>query len=84
MNEYEASLVIKAGAEHLSAASSDPRSEEGYTAVKANLSEALEHMATALGNFEANSVAPDHSTGWLQDLRRVADDLMDNGPDHPH
>lgn len=75
MNEYEASLIIKAGAEQLYEAASDPRSEEGYTAVKANLSEALEHLATALENFEANTPGPNRSTGWAQDLRRVADDL---------
>ncbi|AOY71670.1 hypothetical protein IG195_18810 [Arthrobacter sp. TES] len=77
MNEFEASLIVKAGAEQLSTASADPRSEEGYTAVKANLSEALEHLAMALTNFEANTTAPNRSTGWAQDLRRVADDLMD-------
>ncbi|MFC9772605.1 MULTISPECIES: hypothetical protein [unclassified Pseudarthrobacter] len=76
MNEYEASLVIKSGAELLSSVSSDPRSEEGYVAVKANISEALERIAEALGNFEANSGAPSRSTGWVQDLRRVADDLV--------
>jgi len=76
MNEYEASLVIKSGAELLSSASSDPRSEEGYEAVKVNLSDALERIAEALGNFEASSGTPSRSTGWVQDLRRVADDLV--------
>jgi hypothetical protein len=76
VNEYEASLVVKSGAELLSSVSSDPRSEEGYAAVKANISEALERIAEALGNFEANSGAPSRSTGWVQDLRRVADDLV--------
>ncbi|BCW84102.1 hypothetical protein DM794_20015 [Paenarthrobacter ureafaciens] len=76
MNEFEASLIIKAGAEQLSTASADPRSEEAYAAVKANLSEALNHLATALENFESNTAAPTRSIGWLQDLRRVADDLV--------
>jgi hypothetical protein len=75
LNEYEASLVIKSGAELLSSASSDPRSEEGYAAVKANISEALERIAEALGNFEASWGGPSRSNGWVQDLRRVADDL---------
>ncbi|MET3932866.1 hypothetical protein [Arthrobacter sp. OAP107] len=77
VNEYEASLVIKSGAELLSSVSSDPRSEEGYAAVKANISDALERIAEALANFEASSGAPSRSTGWVQDLRRVADDLVD-------
>jgi hypothetical protein len=77
VNEYEASLVIRSGAEQLSAASADPRAEEGYTAVKANIAEALERIAEALANFESGSGAPRRSTGWVQDLRRVADDLMD-------
>jgi hypothetical protein len=77
VNEYEASLVIKSGAEQLSSASADPRSEEGYAAVKVNISEALEHIAEALANFEASSGAPSRSTGWVQDLRRVADDLVE-------
>jgi hypothetical protein len=77
VNEYEASLVIKSGAELLSAASSDPRSEEGYATVKANISEALDRIAEALGNFEAGSGGPSRSTGWVQDLHRVADDLVD-------
>ena len=76
MNEYEASLVIRSGAELLSAASSDPRSEEGYEAVKANISAALENIAEALSNFEAASGAPSRSTGWVQDLHRVADDIV--------
>ena len=75
MNEYEASLIIRAGAELLRTASSDPRSEEGYETVKGNISEALESIAEALSNFEAGSGAPSRSTGWVQDLRRVADDL---------
>lgn len=77
MNEYEASLIIRSGAEQLSAASSDPRSEEGYATVKLNISEALERIAEALGNFEASSGAARRSTGWVQDLRRVADDLRE-------
>jgi hypothetical protein len=77
VNEYEASLVIKSGAELLSAASSDPRSEEGYAAVKANISESLNRIAEALTNFEAGSGVRNRSTGWVQDLRRVADDLVD-------
>jgi hypothetical protein len=77
VNEYEASLVIKSGAELLSSASSDPRSEEGYAAVKANISDALERIAEALANFEASSGAPSRSSGWVQDLHRVADDLVD-------
>jgi hypothetical protein len=77
MNEFEASLIIRAGAELLVAESADPRSEEGYGAVKANLSYALESIANALGNFEAGSPQANRSTGWVQDLRRVADDLAD-------
>jgi hypothetical protein len=77
VNEYEASLVIKSGAELLSSASADPRSEEGYAAVKANISAALDRIAEALANFEASSGAPSRSTGWVQDLHRVADDLVD-------
>lgn len=76
MNEYEASLIITAGAELLKAASSDPRSEEGYEAVKANISAALESIAEALSNFEAGSGEPSRSTGWVQDLHRVADDIV--------
>lgn len=76
VNEYEASLIIRAGAELLRAASSDPRSEEGYDAVKANISEALEGIAEALSNFEAGSGAPSRSIGWVQDLHRVADDIV--------
>lgn len=75
VNEYEASLVIKSGAELLLSASSDPRSDQGYAGVKANLSQALELMAEALANFEAGGSGPSRSTGWVQDLRRVADDL---------
>lgn len=75
MNEYEASLIVKAGAEMLREASSDPRSDEGYAEVKANLSIALEHIAEALDNFEAGSSSASRALGWVQDLRRVADDL---------
>jgi hypothetical protein len=75
VNEYEASLIVRAGAELLHVASSDPRSDQGYEAVKANLSEALESMAEALANFEAGLGVPSRSTGWVQDLHRVADDL---------
>lgn len=75
MNELEASLVVRAGAELLRAASSDPRSDEGYAAVRANLAAALESMADALQNFEGAAKAPNRSKGWLEDLRRVADDL---------
>jgi hypothetical protein len=77
VNEYEASLIIKSGAELLSSASSDPRSGEGYAAVKANISEALERIAEALANFEAGLGVPSRSSGWVQDLHRVADDLVD-------
>ncbi|SFT94524.1 hypothetical protein SAMN04487915_10612 [Arthrobacter sp. ov118] len=75
LNEYEASLIIKSGAELLCAASSDPRSDQGYAAVKGNLSEALESIAEALANFEAGLGVPGRSTGWVQDLHRVADAL---------
>lgn len=75
VNEYEASVVIKSGAELLLSASSDPRSDEGYAAVKANMAAALELMAQALENFEAGVSGPNRSIGWVQDLRRVADDL---------
>lgn len=78
MNELEASLVIRAGADQLRAASADPRSAEGYTAVKANLSAALEDIAEALGNFESGAPQPNRSTGWTQDLHRVADDLAEH------
>jgi hypothetical protein len=78
MNELEASLVIRAGAELLEAASADPRSDQGYAAVKAHLSAALEGMANALGNFQASSSDPNRSSGWVQDLRRVADDLAEH------
>lgn len=77
VNEYEASLVIKSGAELLLSASSDPRSDEGYTAVKTNVSQALKLMAEALANFEAGVSGTNRSTGWVQDLRRVADDLAE-------
>ena len=75
MNELEASLVLRAGAELLSAASADPRAEEGYAAVKVNLTAALDSIADALRNFEAASPERNRSTGWVQDLHRVADDL---------
>ncbi len=75
MNELEASLVVRAGAELLKAASSDPRSDEGYQIVRANLAAALDSMADALQNFEGAAPAPNRSKGWLEDLRRVADDL---------
>lgn len=78
MNEVEASLVIRAGAELLHAASSDPRSGEGYAAVKANLSAALEEIARALGDFESATSESSRSSGWAQDLRRVADDLAEH------
>jgi hypothetical protein len=77
MNEFEASLIIRAGAELLSMESADPRSEEGYAAVKGNLSMALDSIADALVNFEAGSAGTSRSAGWAQDLRRVADDLVD-------
>jgi hypothetical protein len=77
VKEYEASLVIKSGAELLLSASSDPRSDEGYARVKANMSKALELIAEALANFETGVSRPSRSTGWLQDLRRVADDLAE-------
>jgi hypothetical protein len=77
MNESEASLVVRAGAELLRAASSDPRSDEGYRAVKTNIAMALDNIATALHNFEAAVATVNRSTGWVQDLNRVADDLRD-------
>ena len=77
MNELEASLIIRAGAELLKAASTDPRSEEGYNPVKANLSAALDDIADALRNFEAASPDPNRSSGWAQDLHQVADDLAE-------
>jgi hypothetical protein len=77
VNEYEASLVIKSGAELLLSASSDPRSDEGYAAVKTNMSKALELTADALANFETGVGGPSRSTGWVQDLRRLADDLRE-------
>ncbi|WP_138445101.1 hypothetical protein [Sinomonas susongensis] len=75
MNELEASLILRAGADLLNSASADPRSEEGYADVKANIASALESIAEALSNFEAASPQANRSTGWVQDLRRVADDL---------
>ncbi len=77
MNESEASLIIKAGAELLRTASSDPRSNEGYLAVKSNVAMALDNIAEALHNFEAAVATADRSTGWVQDLNRVADDLRE-------
>lgn len=75
MNEFEASLILRAGAQLLASESADPRSEEGYNAVKANLAAALDAIADALLNFEAASPQANRSKGWVQDLRRVADDL---------
>ncbi|MFQ6157772.1 hypothetical protein ACLMMA_15045 [Micrococcus luteus] len=75
MNELEASLIIRAGAQLLMGASSDPRSDQGYAAVKENLAAALNALAAALVNFEAGSAEPNRSVGWAQDLRRVADSL---------
>ena len=75
VNEYEASVVIKSGAELLLSASSDPRSDEGYAGVKANMAAAQELIAQELENFEAGVSGPNRSIGWVQDLRRVADDL---------
>ncbi|GAB2753948.1 hypothetical protein [Sinomonas soli] len=75
MNELEASLVVRAGAELLAGVSSDPRSNEGYSAVKANISAALDSLAEALQNFEGAGRQPNRSKGWMEDLRRVADDL---------
>jgi len=77
MNESEASLVIRAGAELLRAASSDPRSNEGYREVKTSIATALDNIAAALYNFEAAVGTVNRSTGWVQDLSRVADDLRD-------
>ncbi|WP_411374072.1 hypothetical protein ACLH0K_13495 [Arthrobacter sp. MPF02] len=77
VNEYEAALILRSGAELLRAASSDPRSDEGYEEVKANVAEALESIAEALSNFEAGLGVPSRSTGWAQDLHRVADDLRE-------
>jgi hypothetical protein len=76
MNESEASLILRAGAELLASASADPRAEEGYSAVKTNLSAALNSIAEALQNFEAASSRANRSTGWVEDLHRVADDLV--------
>ena len=75
VNEIDASLIVKAGAELLTTSSADPRSEEGYVAVKANLAAALDDIADALQNFESASPAANRAAGWVQDLRRVADDL---------
>ncbi|GAB3273618.1 hypothetical protein GCM10027449_11210 [Sinomonas notoginsengisoli] len=77
MNEYEASLVLRAGAELLQTASGDPRSDEGYEAVRANVSAALNSLADALQNFEGASLHRNRSMGWCQDLRRVADDVAE-------
>ena len=77
MNELEASLVLRAGAELLSTASADPRAEEGYSVVKHNLAASLNHIAEALRNFEAASPDRNRSAGWARDLYRVADDLKE-------
>ena len=77
MNELEASLVLRAGAELLSDASADPRAEEGYAAVKVNLAASLDHIAEALRNFEAASPSRNRAAGWARDLHRVADDLKE-------
>ncbi|WP_077490442.1 hypothetical protein [Sinomonas mesophila] len=77
MNELEASLVLRAGAELLSSASADPRAEEGYAVVKLNLAASLNLIAEALRNFEAASPDRNRSTGWARDLHRVADDLKE-------
>lgn len=76
MDEYQASLVIVAGAQSLLDASTDPRSDQGYTEVKANISEALNFIADALRNFDAGTGAAGRSTEWAADLNRVADDLV--------
>lgn len=75
MNELEASMIVRAGAELLETASADPRPDEGYAEVKANLSVALDGIANALRNFDAASHGPHRSSDWAGDLRRVADDL---------
>ena len=75
MDEYQASLVIRAGAQALVEASADPRSDEGYGGVRANVSEALNLIAAALRNFDAAGTAPGRSAEWAADLHRVADDL---------
>ncbi|GHG49439.1 hypothetical protein GCM10012320_17530 [Sinomonas cellulolyticus] len=77
MNELEASLVLRAGAELLQGASADPRSDEGYEAVRVNVSAALNAVADALQNFEAATRHRNRSMGWCQDLRRVADDVAE-------
>lgn len=76
MNEYEASLIVKAGAAELLAVSADPRSGEGYAQVRSNLSHALASIAAALRNFESGTSVPSRSTEWAADLNRVADDLV--------
>lgn len=75
MNELEASLIVRAGAELLDTVSADPRSDEGYAGVKANVSAALDSIANALRNFDAASHGSHRSSDWAGDLRRVADDL---------
>lgn len=75
MNEYEAALVVRAGAEMLRVAAEDPRSDEGYVKVKVNISTALNDIAEALRNFETELAASSRSAGWVEDLHRVADDL---------
>lgn len=75
MDEYQASLVIRAGAQSLLTASGDPRSDQGYAGVKANISAALDLIADALRNFEAGTGASGRAAEWAADLNRVADDL---------
>jgi hypothetical protein len=75
MDEYQASLVIRAGAQVLLTSSKDPRSDQRYTEVRANISEALNLIATALRNFEAGTEDPGRAADWAADLNRVADDL---------
>ncbi|MFD1212645.1 hypothetical protein ACFQ36_11415 [Arthrobacter sp. GCM10027362] len=76
MDEYQASLVIRAGAQILLDASRDPRADQGYHQVRSNISEALNLIADALRNFEAGTGIPGHSAEWAADLNRVADDLV--------
>lgn len=76
MDEYQASLVIRAGAQLLLSASTDPRSDQGYDEVRTNISEALNLIADALRNFEAGTGTAGRSAEWAADLNRVADDLV--------